>query len=238
MKKGTYVAQILIAAAFMQMSCSGESKTSTPDAFIDSSVVVDIGFDLGVQEDGEIYDSFIDERVVCGEPGEMTSWTDIESLRGCEVFLGSISIVDYTGDGEDLSAASSLQEVNNLSLFRGSIDSLSAFSNLKRINGFFSIRFNNSISNFEGLDSLEYVEGVFEVEGNSALTSMKGLSSIESSGGLTIEFNSALESINEMTSYNTVRGDLIIAARPSLPQPQVDQFVDRVHIEGDIDISP
>ncbi len=199
-------------------------------------------------------------RVPC--PGDSSTVhfrkQDIEALRGCTHASGRISLMDGTVPAATLEGLSSLQVAGSLGVFRDNeLTDLGALANLRRV-GDFSVRF---APHFEGFPPrLDAVEAEFLLEDLprvtrlpnmgrtvrlqrlsigylSALESLSGLEHLEEiDGDLRLTSLGFLTSLEGLRSLRRVGGDVSIRRTARLPREEVERFLERIEVGGDIDV--
>ena len=195
--------------------------------------------------------------IVCGEPEEnATSDEEISLLEGCEIYEGNIAVNDVT----DLSPMASLRilrgqlacHLNNNSLetleglerlewaggfyvTNNGLQSLSAVESLTSVDAGFSVVGMPNFVDLGGLEKLRTVGDKLRVESNNELTSLDGLSGLEWVGGeLSIIANDKLVSLDGLSALQQVDGDVRIQLNPQLPQADIDAFLSRIEIGGEV----
>ncbi|MFW5967460.1 MAG: hypothetical protein ACOCV2_08080 [Persicimonas sp.] len=118
------------------------------------------------------------------------------------------------------------------------LDSLHGLEDLETIDNSL-IEFNPKLENFEGLESLERIEGrdFITIDTNEGLKSMDGLESLRViEPTLRITNNKDLEDLRGLESLERIGGNLTIEANARLPECEIDWLVDRVEVEGNVNI--
>jgi hypothetical protein len=197
-----------------------EGDTSSPEA--DAP-------DASSPEDSDVRD------VVCGDPDDhLRLWREITALEGCDVFRGWINLGDMT----DVSFAEfpSLRVIEGrLNLFRNEyLESLEGFERLERL-GEFYLHHSVVLDDLSELSNLQEVEGGLFISSNYGITSLEGLEQLQAVGDLRIDYNPELASLNGLAGLERVRGDVTIKNN-DIPQAEVQAFLDRVQIDGEVDV--
>lgn len=199
------------------------------------------------------------DAVVCGEPGEYAATDeDIAQLAGCEIYQGrivtlypqvtdlsplaSLRIIreDLAGGGgnvdlETLDGLAQLEWVGSFHFSQDGLRDLSALGNLAGIDDYFEFLALPNLTNCNGLEQLRSVGGNFRLVVNEELTSLDGLSGLEWIGGeLYIEDNEKLASLDGLSGLMQVDGDVTIKLNPLLAPADIDAFVSRIEIGGEV----
>ena len=199
------------------------------------------------------------DAVVCGEPGDVAATDeDIALLEGCQVFQGLVDL--WYPNVTDLSPLASLRVIreglssgsNNLHLetldglerlewvgkFSFNADGVRDFSgveNLRDVEDYFGINGMPNLADLHGLEQLRAVGGKLSLSGNAELTNLDGLSGLEWVGGeLYISGNDKLASLDGLAALQEVSGDVTIRLNPQLSPAELDAFVNRIEIGGDV----
>jgi len=197
--------------------------------------------------------------IVCGEPGEnAASDEEISLLEGCEIYEGNIAALHIT----DLSPLASLRvlrgalscNVSNYSLetlegleqlewaggfhvTNNGLQGLSAVESLTSVDAGFSVVGMPNFVDLGGVEKLRTVGGRLWVDSNPELTSLDGLSGLEWVGGeLSIVANDKLISLDGLSALQQVDGDVTIRLNLQLPQADIEGFLSRIEIGGDVNI--
>jgi hypothetical protein len=175
--------------------------------------------------------------VTCGAPGDEASTdAEIAALEGCEVYLGSVTLLAGASsvaplmslrvlEGElflggtnspltTLEGLEQLEAVGDLTLNSHNLANLLPLRGLTEVNGDFTMLSMFNLVDLRGLESLRLVEGNLELLANPMLMSVDGLEGLEEVRG---DF--------EATSYMT-----------PLPRAAVQALVDRIQIGGMVNI--
>ncbi|MEM9193386.1 MAG: hypothetical protein AAGF12_29700 [Myxococcota bacterium] len=151
---------------------------------------------------------------------------------GCERFLGS---VDFMNDHEarDARLLSGLRVIDGqVTFFRNySLESLDGLDRLEEV-GQLTIR-DTALPSLAALGQLRRVDGVFGIASNRNLQGFRGLERLESVGSLSILGNPEATSLDGLSGLQEVRGN---ARLWDLPRAEIDAFVARVRIDGEVDV--
>lgn len=147
-------------------------------------------------------------------------------------------------DYRDLRPATGIREVEESFAVESNehLESLGGLEDLERIGtedeSYAYVKENHSLKSLEGLDSLQHVEGSLQIDWNDDLQSLDGLESLETvSRTLDIDLNKSLTSLRGLESLESVGGNLKISYNESLADCEIDWLVDRVEVEGRIDVN-
>lgn len=198
--------------------------------------------------------------VLCGAPGGYAATVeDVAALQGCERSLGSV-VLTFVGDDpsvvsnlvalrvvdETLTSVSnpelltlegldSLEWVGSVGLSQGYFVSLTALARLEGTDDVFQIYAQRDLTNLRGLDALRTVGGNLFITVNYELTSVDGLGSLEWIGGdLLLEGNPKLASLAGLSALRRVDGDVTIVLNDQLPAAEIDSFLARIQVGGDV----
>ena len=143
--------------------------------------------------------------------------TLLNSLDECTILNGSLNLqsVDLSGEVSD-----------------EPINSLQGLSQIKWIEGGFSLKGLDELENLNGIENLEKVSGVLSIS-ESVLAEVEQLSSIDTLGGLFIINNQNLTNLTGLEGVNKIYGDHFIDNNPALislytmddPLSAIDSFV-------------
>jgi len=97
----------------------------------------------------------------------------------------------------------------------GGLKSLEGLSRIDSINGLLSISSMNSISNLSGLESLHYIGGL-SIQDNSKIISLEGLTVEEIGGYVFLRENPLLENLSGLENVHTIKGSLQIEHNDTL----------------------
>lgn len=226
----------LVAALFWGCSQAGDEGSND---VTDSGAHHDVEGDTSSPEAGAPDASSPEDgdggEVVCGDSDDhLRLWHDITALEGCDVFRGWINL----GDKGDVSFAEfpSLRVIEGrLNLFRNEyLESLDGFEHLEELGEFF-LHQSAVLEDLSGLSNLRHVEERLLISGNFGLTGLIGLEQVRAVGELDISSNPKLNSLDGLAGLERVHGDVTIKSN-NIPQAEVQAFLDRVQIDGDIDV--
>lgn len=154
-------------------------------------------------------------NVSCGPddttPGGLSWRTDI--APGCNHYLGSIHIPDETGP-----------------------NTLAQLNGLLKINGSLTIFRPHVPLDLDQLVQLEMVDGEFSYRLDDAQQrTLIGPPRLRDVGELRIESNPALKKLADFApQLRAVHGDLIIRYNPELPSKEIEAFLTRINVYGDV----
>ncbi|MFW5966446.1 MAG: hypothetical protein ACOCV2_02955 [Persicimonas sp.] len=159
----------------------------------------------------------------------------------CDSKCRSVEIVLVGNSSyENLEPLSGMQEIQGvLNVYQNEhLQTLGGLDNLTTFDAGGSIRFNPELENLEGLGALEEITGSdsFSIY-NNGIKSMDGLESLEVvEPSLKIHDNKNLEDLRGLESLERIEGNLTIEANARLPECEIDWLVDRVEVEGNVNI--
>lgn len=160
-------------------------------------------------------DSPAPEPVVCGELGGQVDLPyHPEELEGCTEYLGTV----HMPDASDASVLEPLEPIT-------------------RIGGNLSVFRNHGLTDLRGLERLVHVGESIVLrldDSHGAFTSLAGLTNVREAGGLTLDSIPGLTSLDGLASLETIHGDVYIARNPELSSAEIDAFLSRVEVEGEI----
>ena len=214
---------LLGVALGLAAACGREGPTTSLQPGDASTADVDAS-DAPVRPDSGPVDSGA-EPVTCGTRFDrFRTQAQIDSLDGCEVFLGHLYLTSIELD-------------------------LSPLRSLRIVGGEISSGAQDRGVDFSGLESLEKVQATFAI--GSPTRQLTGLERLRQVGAVVISGRSdtdidlpALETvdelrINQMPELASLRGLaslrevelLVLEQNPSLPQSEIDAFLERVQVE-------
>jgi hypothetical protein len=205
-------------------------------------------------------DAGIPERA-CGTEGEPIIYGPrvASEIEGCTVYRGSLAI-RLPDDVEDLAGLYALREVVG-SLNMEQCFGLSSLHGLERVERVGSmgigmvpmleelrplaslrgaierdlvLSYMDSLVSLHGLDGVESVGATLVLRVLAKLETLDGLGGLRSVGELVIWDNASLRSLAGLSALETVDGTLEIKRNPMLPQSEIDAFMARVEVRGDI----
>jgi len=132
-----------------------------------------------------------------------------------EGFAQSCLDGNYTFSGQsDLNRFSSQNpnctQIKGNVTIEGDVNSLNAFSKIKRIEGNFQIRNCEELTDLSGLKNVESVGGDLILFQNERIKNFKGLSSIRSVGGLKVDINPSFENFEGLEKITTIEGIVFV----------------------------
>ena len=138
---------------------------------------------------------------------------DRTNLRSVVVITGSLGAGGYVGEPVTLEGLDSLEVVEGG--FRFLEDNLGDFAGVPKLRsvGSFRAEIVPSLEDLRGLENLREVHGRFRVSYNPNLRSLAGLEGLEH-----------------------IHGDLTIAENPLLPPAEVEAFLERVTVDGEVEV--
>lgn len=197
---------LVAAAAMILVACNDDDLTSTSS----STGSGDVGGAGGIGGS-----SPEPEPVVCGEPGGQVDLPyHPEELEGCTEYLGTV----HMPDSSDASVLEPLEPIT-------------------RIGGNLSVFRNHGMTDLSGLERLVYVGETIVLrldDSHGAFTSLAGLDNVREAGGLTLDSIPGLTSLDGLASLEIIHGDVLIARNPELSNAEIDAFLSRVEVEGEI----
>ena len=216
---------------------SGSPDVSTHDGadLTDAAPADAVSSDAGPSEDAS--PDAQTPGVVCGEgPSKVYRMPElVDVARGCTRFRGSIDFAYDTVEG-DMSYLDSIRVVEgDVNFFQNpNLRNLRGLERLEEVEDNFSISHAAELDDLTALRKLSHVRGVLGIRSMKKLSTLNGLSGIEEVGRINILDNDALTSLEGLSSLERVRGDVWIADNPKLPQSQIDAFLARVIINGEV----
>ena len=173
------------------------------------------------------------------EPEDGISFQEGEDLQAhadCELLGGSMTLRPWLD--EEAAHLVELRVVEgNIGGpgFRSDAFSVTHFNRLEVIEG--SLRFlSDEVISLEGLTALRRIDGRLSLRMVPALRDFRGLQNLRAVGELLIVHNDVLESLDGLSGLTHVRGDVTIRGNPRLSQDEVEAFVDRLQIGGEVKI--
>ena len=137
----------------------------------------------------------------------------------------------------DLAMLRGLEEIDHLIIeFAPTLESLDGLEQLRRVHDRFYLMHNANLESLSALRSLETVELDLQLVHLDSLTSLDGLQSLRQlkRGGLVIEYNKKLESIEELSNFESVGSGLVVQGNGNLPACQAAQLAAQLELEDDM----
>lgn len=136
---------------------------------------------------------------------------DRRNLTSLVVITGNLGAGGYVGEPMSLEGLDSLEVVEGgVTFFTDNLIDYSGVPRLRSV-GSFGTRSVPELVDFRGLESLSEVRGNFTITSNPKLQSLAGLDGLE-----------------------RVHGDVRIRENPLLPQAEIDAFLERVTVDGEV----
>ncbi len=173
-----------------------------------------------------------DLRTYAPEDGSL-SQEELTTFNGCQRLDGSIVLRNGFPDRANL--ASIIVITGNLGAggYVGDPVSLEGLDSLEVIEGSFHFVEDNLVD-YQGIPKLRSV-GSFGTRGVPELVDFRGLENLtEVEGSFTITRNPKLQSLAGLEGLERVHGDVRISDNPLLPEEEVEAFLERVTVDGEI----
>jgi len=236
--------------AVLWFGCSNEAGTS-----LTSEADAARGADAGAQA----AEAGAADWRVCREPVD-ARYFNLDELEGCREYTGSLHIQHVFEEVYELPQLRHLEVVRstvNIKRNQGLIEmaglgalrsigknllisdnprlrSLSALAALQTVLGTVQITRNPSLTRLDGLHRLHTVAENLRIASMHGLQSLHGLESLAEVGSLNISDNDSLTSLSGLDALTRVNGWLVIRRNPQLPEAEVQAFVDRLVVTGEI----
>ncbi len=138
---------------------------------------------------------------------------DRTNLRSIVVITGNFNGGGYVGDPLTVEGLDSLEVVEgDFGFFEDNLGDFAGVPKLRSVKGF-RLESVPSIEDFRGLENLREMHGRFRVAYNPKLRSFAGLGGLE-----------------------RIHGDLTIAENPLLPPEEIEAFLERVTVDGEVEV--
>ncbi|MBN8681296.1 MAG: hypothetical protein J0L99_01525 [Chitinophagales bacterium] len=158
--------------------------------------------------------------------------------------LNSVNFMLTVSENPTLSSLNGLQNLNSVYginiYFNNTLNGLDELSGITSLAGGLNISDNAALTDLDGLQNLSTVSGSVSITGNAALSSfatlsnltsvggsfgisysaasnLNGLQNLQNVGGLAIAYNANLNSIGQLSSLNSINGNLFIQSNTALP---------------------
>jgi hypothetical protein len=227
-------------------------NTSTPDASTSGASTSNDG-----ASDGPMPPDLGSDAVVCGQPGAFAD-EDFVALAGCELYQGGLLLAwpnatdlsplislrvvrdtvtagNYNTHLETLAGLDNLEWVDSFHFTGDALSNLFAMSNLVGVGVYFALWEMPNLVDLRGLEQLRTVNGTLSLHSNPQLATLDGLGGLEWIGDrLEIIENEKLVSLDGLAALQRVEGDVRIFGNPLLPPAEIDAFLARVEIGGEV----
>ena len=160
----------------------------------------------------------------------------LENIRGFKRLryaggLGLTSIPELSS----LEGLEALSHVGGLSLEGlGKIINLDALGRLERIEGPLRLHQLSQLEDMMGLLALKEVDGFLQISSNQDLLSLRGLEGVREVESLRLTNNPKLRSLRGLSGLERVRGDVEIYDNAMLSGVEIDVFLSRLTIDGEV----
>jgi len=198
------------------------------------------------------------DAIVCGEPGDRAGTDEsVAALGGCQIYRGdaislssavtdlsplaSLRVIEgslespgFNHDLESLEGLGQLQSAGAFTFSRDGLRSMSGVPHLREVKGYFKLLNLPNLTDLDGLENLQFT-GRLDLMLNPVLIDIDGLSSLRRvDGDLYIDGNPELTGIDGLMALERVTGDLYIRGNPKVPTSQIDAFLSRVTVDGEV----
>lgn len=174
-----------------------------------------------------------DELKTCTPENGVLKPEELPMFAGCQRLDGSVVL----GDGfPDRSSFRSIVVITgNLNAGGMGLDSvtLEGFESLEIVEGQFGFNEDN-LRSYAGVPKL-WRAGGFSTTFVPELLDFRGLEGLrEVQGNFTISYNPKVQSLAGLEGLERVYGDVRIGENPELPASEIDAFLDRVTVDGEV----
>lgn len=160
----------------------------------------------------------------------------LEHLQG----MDNLRRVDGTFELRHLAGLQNFRGMESLeSVGQLAVDNCDGLQNLEGLEGLrsidesLSITGSDAIQDLSGISGLEYVD-ILTISANNNLTSVSGAHSLRSVGKLGISSNPRLRTLDGLSQLECVHGDVHIGYNDSLPEEEVQAFLQRIEVGGEV----
>ncbi len=160
----------------------------------------------------------------------------LENVRGFKRlrYAGSFGL-NYIPELISLEGLEALSHVGALSLIGlEKITNLDALGRLERNEGPLRLHQLTQLQDVMGLAALREVGGFLQITYNEELLSLRGLEGVREVESLTITHNPKLRSLRGLSGLERVRGDVEIHGNTMLSGVEIDVFLARLTIDGEV----
>ncbi len=165
--------------------------------------------------------------------GILSNDQEIASFAGCQVLEGSLQVNNTVTDISPLSSLQVIEGDISGGGYRIKPIPLDALHNLEVVGGDMHF-FSDNVTSFKGLSKLHTVGGWLRVLEAPELVDLRGLEKVRSLSRLDIEYNPKLRTLAGLDGLEEVKGDVSIQGNAQLPASEVDVFLLRVQVGGDV----
>jgi hypothetical protein len=167
--------------------------------------------------------------------GRASGRTDYSDATCLEAVTGDFEVSYQLDSLKDLRGLSQLHTVDALRIYTTQgFESLTGLDGLRNINRSIHINGTKGLRTLEALSLVENFNGQVILADNADLPSLEGLARLRVLRSLALRRNGKLSSLDGLSGLMEVTGDVEIVGNPSLPEPDVTRFLQRVKVGGRI----